>query len=233
MKKLTCSIGDKFGDWTVIGDTFSKNGHTYVTVQCNCGKVSNLCLSDLIHNRAHSCRKCSARRRGHIHELHVGDKIKKWTIIEGPRVRNSTVQFKVQCECGSSRWIQPNELLNPNKCFSCIKCSHKPSEQLMINQYNRIKRSAENRGLEFDVSIEYLWNLFIKQNRTCSITGDIFKTIREASLDRIDSSIGYIEGNVQWVTYRANVSKHTMTMSELYEFCLKVVNHANQQPSQT
>lgn len=33
------------------------------------------------------------------------------------------------------------------------------------------------------------------------------------------------------VTYQANVSKHTMTMEQLYEFCNKVINHANQQPS--
>lgn len=35
-----------------------------------------------------------------------------------------------------------------------------------------------------------------------------------------------------WVTYQANVSKHTMTMEQLYEFCRKVLNYANQQPSQ-
>lgn len=232
MKKLTCSIGDKFGDWTVIGNTFPKNGHTYVTVICKCGKVSDLCLSDLVHGRVHSCKNCSARRRGHMHKLHIGDKIKKWTIIEGPRVCNNTVQFKVQCECGFTRWIQPNELLNPNKCFSCKKCAHKPSKHLMLSQFNKIKKSAEVRGLEFNVSIEYLWDLFLKQNKKCSITGDLFSNIREASLDRIDSNIGYVEGNVQWVTYRANVSKHTMTMNELYNFCLKVLNYANQQPSQ-
>jgi hypothetical protein len=56
--------------------------------------------------------------------------------------------------------------------------------------------------------------------------------IEEASLDRIDSQGSYSEGNVQGVTYRANVSKHTMSMNELYEFCKKVLNYANQQPSQ-
>lgn len=59
-----------------------------------------------------------------------------------------------------------------------------------------------------------------------------FFCIEEASLDRIDSSKGYIEGNVQWVTYQANLSKHVMTMKQLYEFCRKVLNHANQQPNQ-
>lgn len=73
--------------------------------------------------------------------------------------------------------------------------------------------------------------MFQKQNQICAITGDRIENIEDASLDRIDSSKGYIEGNVQWVTYRANVSKHTMSMNELYEFCKKVLNYANQQPS--
>lgn len=60
----------------------------------------------------------------------------------------------------------------------------------------------------------------------------LYPNIEEASLDRIDSSKGYIEGNVQWVTQQANLSKHVMTMEQLYEFCRKVLNHANQQPSQ-
>lgn len=103
---------------------------------------------------------------------------------------------------------------------------------LALTQYTRLKKSAERRNYEFSVSIEYLWNLYISQGKRCSITGDLISNIREASLDRIDSNLGYIEGNVQWVTYRANISKHTMTMNELYEFCKKVLNHANQQPSQ-
>lgn len=37
-------------------------------------------------------------------------------------------------------------------------------------------------------------------------------------------------GTTKWV--QANVSKHTMTMDELYQFCKDVLNHANQQPSQ-
>jgi hypothetical protein len=79
--------------------------------------------------------------------------------------------------------------------------------------------------------MQYLWDLYINQNKCCAITGDYIPSIMEASLDRIDSSKGYIEGNVQWVTKQANLSKHVMSMDELYEFCKKVLNHANQQPS--
>lgn len=231
MKKLTCNIGDKFGDWTVVGEAATRSGHTYVTVQCKCGKLAELCLSDLVHGRAHSCRNCAAQGRGHKDEINIGDKIKGWTVIDGPRVYNNTIQFKVQCDCGSQRWIQPNELLNPHKCFSCIKCAHKHLDLLLPTQFGKLRRSANIRNIEFNVTIDYLWNLWLSQNGQCAITGDTIDSIKKASLDRIDSSRGYVEGNVQWVTYRANVSKHTMTMNELYDFCKKVLNHANQQPS--
>lgn len=233
MKKLTCEIGDKFGDWTVVGQTISKNGHTYAAVQCKCGKITELCLSDLIHGRAHSCKSCAAKKRGHIGEISIGDKIKKWTVVDGPRTYHNVVQFKVRCECGTQRWIQPNELLNPNKCFSCIKCSKSKLEGLRITQFNKLKRSAAIRNIPFNVSIEYLQRLWEIQDHKCAITGDIISSIRDASLDRINSSEGYFENNVQWVTTRANISKHTMTMNELYEFCKKVLNHANQQPSKS
>lgn len=87
------------------------------------------------------------------------------------------------------------------------------------------------RKIEFNLTIEYLWNLYITQNRKCAITGNELPNILEASLDRIDSSKGYIEGNVQWVTVQANKCKHILSMSELYEFAKKVLDHANQQPS--
>lgn len=49
MKKLNCKLGDTFGNWTVVDDnTFVKSGHTYVKVQCKCGKVEDKCLSDLV-----------------------------------------------------------------------------------------------------------------------------------------------------------------------------------------
>ena len=104
--------------------------------------------------------------------------------------------------------------------------------ELTLSKFNRIKSKSMIRKIEFNLTIEYLWNLYITQNRKCAITGDELPNILEASLDRIDSSKGYIEGNVQWVTVQANKCKHILSMSELYEFAKKVLDHANQQPSQ-
>lgn len=241
MRRLTCNNGDTFDWWTVVDSTpITKSGHTYVKVKCKCGKEELKCLSDLTNGRTTKCRNCVAQSRGKI--LKIGDKFKGWTIISGPRIYHNTQQWLAQCECGNTRWFQSSELLNENKCFKCRNCmittriatfiSNKGAVgELTIGKYNKLKKSAESRNISFTVTVEFLWNLYIKQNGICAITGDEIQSIKKASLDRIDSKKGYEEGNVQWVTYQANVSKHIMSMNQLYEFCKKVLNHANQQPS--
>jgi len=46
-----------------------------------------------------------------------------------------------------------------------------------------------------------------------------------ASLDRIDSSKGYIEGNVQWVHRKINMMKQSYTQEEFIELCQAVVRN--------
>ena len=132
--------------------------------------------------------------------------------------------------------------MNPNRCFACHTCAGATRKEaftlkngrigeLTLSRYSKLQRSANTRNIAFKVSMEYLWNLFESQKHMCAITGDYIEHLKDASLDRIDSTKGYIEGNVQWVTYQANVSKHIMSMEQLYSFCRKVLNHANQQPS--
>ena len=243
MKKSSCKLNDTFGSWTVISnDTFVKSGHTYVKVQCKCGKIEDKCLSDLRNGRSSSCRSCAARSRGP--QVKVGDKYKSWTVIGGPeRFSGGYMKYEVQCDCGTIKWVQANELTNPNRNFKCMKCAAKDRGQaqaesngkvgeLNLTRYTKLQRSAEKRDIEFNVSLEYLGNLFEEQKHVCAITGDYIESIDDASLDRIDSTGGYTEGNVQWTTYQANVSKHVMSMDELYKFCKKVLDYANQQPSQ-
>ena len=243
MKKLNCKLGDTFGDWTIIDDvTFVKSGHTYVKVQCKCGKVEDKCLSDLVNRRSKSCRSCAARSRGIT--IKSGDKYKNWTVIDGHKMSDHGNQlYKVQCDCGTTKWVQANELTNPKRNFKCAKCAAKDRGaaqaerngkvgELTLTRFTKLRRSAEKRNIEFLVSLEYLSNLYEIHKHTCAITGKHFDSIDNASLDRIDSTKGYIKGNVQWTTYQANISKHIMTMDELYKFCKDVLNYANQQPSQ-
>lgn len=242
MRKREINIGDVFGDWTIIDTNCkSRHGARYVKCRCKCGIEKEINLSALLHNKTTCCKSCSKRKQTRI--FNKGDKFKSWTIIDGPVYINSTAYYKVKCDCGSEAYKLPLELLYTNRDFCCEKCAHKRSMynitvkngrkgDLTKTEYTRLKRSAESRNISFEVSMSYLWDLFLKQNHVCAITGDSLSDIHNASLDRIDSKLGYIEGNVQWVTKQANLSKHIMSMDQLYEFCRKVLRHANQQPSQ-
>lgn len=241
MRKLDINVGDKFGDWTVIDvDVPSRNKSRYIKCQCKCGYINEINASALRNGRSSSCKSCARRKA--TTKLEIGSKYKHWTVLEGPVYRNSTAYYKVVCDCGTEAYKLPVELLYKDRDFQCEKCAHKDNMsnikvnngqvgELTKTEFTRLKRSAEKRGHEFNVSIEYLWKLFESQSRVCAITGDIINNFDNASLDRIDSSKGYIEGNVQWVTQQANLSKHVMTMEQLYEFCRKVIDYANQQPS--
>lgn len=94
-------------------------------------------------------------------------------------------------------------------------------------------RNIRNRDKEFDVDLEYLKELWGKQNGICPFTGvklilngytKIHKDPRfAASLDRIDSDKGYVKGNVRWVSRSINLMKQQMTDENVFEF-LKIIS---------
>lgn len=78
------------------------------------------------------------------------------------------------------------------------------------------RRRAREKGLPFEISRE---DIIIPER--CPVLG---VTLRQStssdrscapSLDRIDSSKGYVPGNVQVISYRANAIKHDATLDEL------------------
>ncbi len=89
--------------------------------------------------------------------------------------------------------------------------------------------------IPFDISIDFAWNLFLKQNRKCALSGVSLsfgsgsstqaQSKGTASLDRIDSSVGYIGGNVQWVHKDINRMKNTFSQEHFREMCRQVAEN--------
>jgi hypothetical protein len=103
--------------------------------------------------------------------------------------------------------------------------------------HNHVVKSANgNKGrrkeVELNISKEYGWDLFLKQSRKCALTGIELKFPRAskdrdytASLDRIDSAIGYVEGNVQWVHKDINMMKRIYSQDYFIRMCKLVANN--------
>ncbi len=172
----------------------------------------------------------------------VGRTFGKWTVI------SETVNglCKARCKCGYEKELQPHSLLKgrTKQCYNCRPNlqngadNHRWKGHGEISAYlweHHIKRSATRRKIPFDITIETAWSQFLKQERQCALTGlpiEFGPTARAhktktASLDRIDSRHGYIDGNVQWVHKIVNRMKSDMDEKEFVQFCRLIVSQAD------
>ena len=119
----------------------------------------------------------------------------------------------------------------------CKKCANsKPENNTHLGFYkgvlrasfvHKYKTGAETRGIEWDVSFDYLADLLIEQGFKCALSDaplDAMEVSNNCSLDRIDSSKGYIESNVQWVTNMVNMSKQSYTQEDFIDMCKAIAN---------
>jgi len=86
----------------------------------------------------------------------------------------------------------------------------------------------------YDITLEHLKDLWEMQDGKCAISGvkmQLPKTLAEnrkspfcASLDRIDCDIGYMQGNVQFVTQFCNLGKNSFDTNTALDFIQAVKN---------
>lgn len=104
---------------------------------------------------------------------------------------------------------------------------------LSSNKWRSIRRGAKDRGIAFALSAQDAWDLFVRQEKRCALTGVEIRLdpmsmragTSTASLDRIDSTKGYVQGNVQWVHVVINVMKHVHSTEAFVTWCRAVVSH--------
>lgn len=150
------------------------------------------------------------------------------------------IKWKCQCDCGNITSVFRHSLIN-GKSKSC-GCTHyargnknpnwKGCGNISLRHFHVIRKSAIERCLPFEITIDYLWSLFLSQKAKCSITGlpltfDSKNNEYDgtASLDRIDSSKGYVVGNVHWTNKEVNMMKRHHSMDYFVEMCRKVVEY--------
>lgn len=140
-------------------------------------------------------------------------------------------RYKICEECNQSLNLNKFSLIekwNPNSDTknTCKKCSIKIRQTEKLNRdwkddaarllYKNIKSRCKRIGREFSIELE---DIIIPEK--CPVFGfDLKREDRKTwmcapSVDRIDSSKGYIKGNVTVVSRRANILKKDATLEEL------------------
>lgn len=127
----------------------------------------------------------------------------------------------------------------------CKKCKQKEMKKarasydidgarhyLFTHRINGCKSRAKAKNLDFDLTIEYLEELWNKQDGVCAISGipmtlniDKGRNPYNVSVDQINPSGGYTKDNIQLVCMCVNQLKSDFDMSVILNICKNILEN--------
>jgi hypothetical protein len=138
------------------------------------------------------------------------------------------------------------------KNFCCRSCSAKglqnfgdkrnmkpPPHGRLRDDFSKFRehmRRIRNRNKNYDIDVEYLKEVWDNQKGICPYTGvnmelkaysKKINSLFVASIDRIDSNLGYVKGNIQWVCLPINYLKSTLTHNQVIDMCKIIQSYFN------
>lgn len=235
--------GDRFYHWTVT------QVHTAQKIDCvcDCGYQKRQRQTDLLRGVTKQCPGCYAKKPKA--GIQSGKQFGKWTVVD---VNDYTYlyrkdgkvlerQYKCKCDCGTVKYIRTSHITR-GLSKQCDKCRLQSYYTVKVGcipmvDIRRYKTGALKRKKEWAINPQYLYDLYEEQCHLCAISGIPIgfsekgmgsagaKYISTASLDRIDSSKGYIEGNVQWVHKDINKMKMNLQESKFFSIIKQIYEY--------
>lgn len=159
-------------------------------------------------------------------QLQAGDRIHQLELLRVNNIsKNGTYVWECKCVCGNIVMIPTSRIKNGRSkscgCWRARKKNHfwKGYCDVSGNRISEIRLRAKKKGWDFDLDAEFLWNLYIKQDKKCAISGLPITMNDNASVDRIDSKQGYIRANVWWVHKDINKMKMDLDLNTFINYC--------------
>lgn len=150
----------------------------------------------------------------------------------------SKVKYSKQCpNCGKDQFYgrldHYKSAINGN--WSCKSCSSHFNnfrgkyKDIPLTWLNVKKRSGISRGYDWNLTIEFIWDLYLKQDKKCALSGLPIGWAKKgltstASIDRIDNNKGYIVGNVQLLHKDVNFMKQKFDQEYFISVCKMITN---------
>ena len=152
----------------------------------------------------------------------AGDRYGYLELLNPVKNNGKHISWLVKCHGCGKEYVKNSITNRPERMQSCgcqVKRQNNESphwrgvgeiSSVTISHY---KTNAKKRGIEWLITPDFMWRLFLLQDRKCALSGLPIKFGRRgrdentASLDRIDSSKPYKIGNVQWLHKHVNMMK--------------------------
>ena len=242
------SVGYQCNSWTVISGPehkLSKKGKQGIIYKCRCvcGFEGYQTASDLLLKKSIQCRSCGNRKAKRKIKDIVGKFFGQWKVVK--KIDGQWVLCECQCPNKTIEKIKRKNLISQHfsMCKICRRKNISKSQweghgDISGHKWAQIKQNAQIRKLDFEITINYAWDLFQKQKGLCALSGikigfkqpmsrvletGVDEGEGTASLDRIDSNIGYVENNVQWIHKDIQKMKWSYNQEYFVDICRKIV----------
>lgn len=230
---------------------FAKNKSKVVPLRDKTFKEFNINIDELkfkshkkIYVQCQRCNEIFLREYQHIHQLHA---------CPTHVVRNDGTKLKWCNKCGQfltytlfGKNAARHDGLN-SVCKVCAntmpaakrKCVRMKKERLTVNGWLKwiikSKRSeCKKKGMPFDIDEDYLNSQYQQQNGRCVYSGILLEfwtnSQRSASLERIDSSRGYIRGNVVLASKIMNWAKNVTKVDDFIKILDEISDFVKDRP---
>ncbi len=225
-----------------------------VKIKCYCNNIFYASPRDIFRGNTSSCgcynkEKIAERFRKDI----KGKKFGKLTAIKP--IKSNKYQQMVwlfKCDCGNEKEIPLSWVTRKDKGIKSCGClRHRPSIRWKgygdisgtywgsLQRNSKKSTSKRSKNIKFNISIKDAWDLFLKQNKKCALTGVELKFNRQyannpngkeqtASLDRIDSNKDYTLNNIQWVHKIVNKMKMNLNEKDFINWCKLIIATNNE-----
>lgn len=231
--------GKKFGRLTAI-EVVHVKGKRCWKCKCECGNEVIVPTFQLTSGNKKSCG-CGRTK------VNIGDRFGMLVVVEiigynKYGKRGERLQVRCLCDCGGEKITFTHYLTRGTTTHcGCKRIENyskarrgKYGESLRNMVLNNYKRNAKNKGIPFELSNERVFELF---QGNCHYCGDppsktiqrkkFYGTFTYNGIDRLDSSKGYVEGNVVSCCESCNYLKNAIPYNEFIEKITKIAKHLN------
>lgn len=173
----------------------------------------------------------------------LGQKFGKLTAIELEKDKNGyNTRYLCKCDCGNTHSVSKSHLRSGRITHcGCVRHEGAKHQQwtgigeisgdfwwshVVRSANGDIFKNGRRKPKELTLTIQEAWELFLQQDRKCALSGTSLQFPKRskdksctASLDRIDSSKGYVLDNVQWVHKDINIMKNKFDNQYFIQIC--------------